>query len=94
MEFLNIIWDPHNVTFTLILCEYYNTQNASNFLNFRLNSKIIFSTEAQVTGHLPRKTEVPSKAKKIQKKIKKWQSAKHSLCEISSHKNASNFLKN
>ena len=67
MEFLNIIQDPHNVTFTLILCEYYNTQNASNFLNFRLNSKIFFSTEAQVTGHLPRKTEVPSKAQKIQK---------------------------
>ena len=33
---------PHNVTITLILCEYYNPQNASNFLNFRLNSKNFF----------------------------------------------------
>ena len=93
MEFLG----PHNVTITLILCEYYNPQNVSNFLNFRLNSNNFFLNEAQVTGNLPRKTEFLSKAQKIQKKNKKkrkkCQSTKHNLCEISSHKNASNFLK-
>ena len=64
--------------------------------NFLLNSAVCFWNEAQVTGNFPRKTEFLSKAQKIKKnkkKIKKCQSIKHNLCEISSHKNASNFLK-
>ena len=68
MEFLNIIQDPHNVTFTLILCEYYNTQNASNFLKFRLNSKIFFNRSS---GHWPspQKKRSPLKSSKKYKKI-------------------------
>ena len=93
MEFLG----PHNVTITLILCEYYNPQNASNFLNFRLNSKNFFLKRS--TGHWqsPQKNGIPLKGskntEKNKKKRKKCQSTKHNLCEISSHKNASNFLK-
>ena len=64
MEFLNIIQDPHNVTFTLILCEYYNTQNASNFLNFRLNSKIFFQPKLRSLAISPEKRKSPQKLKK------------------------------
>ena len=64
MEFLNIKNDPHHVTFTLILCEYYSHKNAYNFLKFWSKSNNFFLNEAQNSGCLLKKTEILSEAQK------------------------------